>query len=81
MKKKIMRKNKYCLKYLNSLEPIKEEEEQDEQEVKLYDEKMLAEDMNFISNPITNEPTTKSNKINKYFNCCQYFCCFICFNM
>ncbi len=69
-----MKKKIYCFNYLNALDPIKEEE--------IYDEKMLDEDMNFISNY---EPESESEYDYEYessekkdLNCCNYlYFCFV----
>ena len=80
-----MKKKRFCLKYLNVLDPIKEEIEDEEiYDEKIYDEKMIDENINFVSNSEYKSEYESSE--NKDLNCFNYFCfwfCsyFNCFNM
>ena len=68
-----MKKKRFCLKYLNVLDPIEEEEEEEE----IYDEKMLDEDINFEYKSESEIEYESSENI--YSKFCYYLCLHVCY--
>jgi len=77
-----MKKKIFFSKYLNVLEPIKEEEEEE-----IYDEKMLDEDINFVYNSESEsefEYKSESGSGSEYEsseNIYSKFCYYLCLNV